>query len=265
MNEETFLTARFDAQEERLRAVARRMLGGCAEADEALAEARAEVGEGLREWLVTVVGRACVRRLQRRAGLEPPRAADPDGVDPVWLGLLVLLEGLERGERLAYVLHDLFGLSLDDTARITGGTPEEAGRRARSARLRVRGPGPGPGGDPARQRAAMERFLSAARARDPRALAAALHPEVVAHCAHGPVHGAGAVAERAAVALAGTAGTAGTIRPALVDGALGVVAFTAGRPVVAVALTLRDERITALDITTGEEGVRALELRFPDG
>ncbi|MFF0752263.1 nuclear transport factor 2 family protein [Streptomyces sp. NPDC004267] len=290
----TALAARFDAEEERLRAVARRMLGGYGEVDGVLAQARAGVGDGVREWLDSVVGRACVRRLQGRVDAEPPGPARPSGkvdteppgparpsgkvdteppgparpsgeVDAVWLALLVVLDALGPAERLAYVLHDLFGLPLDDTARITGTAPEEAGRLARAARRRVRGGGPGggrPGGDPARQRALVESFLAAARARDPRALAALLHPDVVAHSPHGTAHGPAAVAENAATAFARTAPA--TTRPALIDGAIGVVAFAAGRPVAAVAFTLHGDRIVALDITTGEQGVRGLALTFPD-
>ncbi|MFJ9827923.1 nuclear transport factor 2 family protein [Streptomyces sp. NPDC101160] len=451
----TALTARFDAEEERLRAVARRMLGGYGDVAGVLAEARAGVGDGVREWLAAVVGRACVRRLQGRRDSEPPspprattdeadalrptdsqptgapraiegvepvwpadsqppgrprtttdgaealrptdsqppgpprtttgradaprptdsqppdpprtttgradaprptdsqppdpprtttgradaprptdsqppdpprtttgradaprptdsQPPDPprssEGVDAVWLALLVVLDALGPDERLAYVLHELFGLPLDATARITGGTPEEAGRLARAARRRVRGGGPdgrrgpdpegqrgrggGPGRDPARQRAVVESgsgwdparqrmavgsgsgrepaqqravvesFLAAARARDPRALAALLHPDVVAHSAHGTAHGPAAVAEGAAAAFARTAADA--TRRALIDGAIGVVAFASGRPVRAVAFTLHEGRIVALDITTGEERVRGLTLAFPD-
>ncbi|GAA2810047.1 DNA-directed RNA polymerase sigma-70 factor [Streptomyces showdoensis] len=271
MHDDTYLTAQFDAHHERLRAVARRMLGGSRETEEALAQARAGLagGAGIREWLVASVGRTCVRRLQGRAtgqeaaaapagGTEPGPSAAPDGVDAVWLAFLVVLDALGPGERLAYVLHDLFGLPLDDTARITGTAPEEAGRLARAARRRVRGAPAG--GDPARQRAVVGLFLAAARARDPRALAAVLDPDVVAFSEHGPLHGAPAVAEGAAAfARPGRA-----TRPALVDGATGVVAFAGGRPVAAMAFTLRGDRITALDITAGEDRVRGLELVFPD-
>ncbi|MEV5971114.1 RNA polymerase subunit sigma-70 [Streptomyces sp. NPDC051921] len=261
MHENTFLTAQFDADEERLRAAARRMLGGHGEVEDVLAEARAAVGNGVREWLLTVLGRACLRRLQGRSGAEHPgRAPEPGAVDPVWLALLVVLGGLPPGERIAYVLHDLFGLPLDDTARLTGGTAQDAGGLARSARLRVRGAGAG-GPDPARGRAVVEHFVAAARARDARALAAVLHPEVVAYSAHGQAHGPAAVAEGAAAAFARTVGTT---RAALVDGTIGVVGFADGRPVTAMAFTLRADRIVVLDITTGEDGVRGLDLTFPD-
>ncbi|MFD0371341.1 hypothetical protein [Streptomyces sp. NPDC059071] len=119
-----------------------------------------------------------------------------------------------------------------------------------------------PAGDPVRDRALVDVFLSAVRHRDPRALAAVLHPEVVARSEHGTAVGAPAVAEGAASAL--SRHTARTARAALVGGALGAVAFDGGRPVTAVAFTLREGRIAALTITTGEDRVRALGLRFPE-
>ncbi|MFJ7067279.1 hypothetical protein [Streptomyces sp. NPDC101115] len=119
-----------------------------------------------------------------------------------------------------------------------------------------------PAGDPARDRAVVDVFLSAVHHRDPRVLAAVLHPEAVARSEHGTAVGAPAVADGAASALSRHAGRAA--RPALVGGALGAVAFDDGRPVTAVAFTLREGRIAELAITTGEDRVQALGLRFPE-
>ncbi|WP_128976477.1 hypothetical protein [Streptomyces roseicoloratus] len=119
-----------------------------------------------------------------------------------------------------------------------------------------------PAGDPARDRAVVDVFLSAVLHPDPRLLAAVLHPSVVARSEHGTTVGAPAVAEETTSALTHRAGR--VARPALVGGALGAVAFDDGRPVTAVAFTLRAGRITALAITTGEDRVRALGLRFPE-
>ncbi|MGW8358306.1 sigma factor-like helix-turn-helix DNA-binding protein [Streptomyces wedmorensis] len=183
------------------------------------------------------------------------------GVEAVWPALLVVLEALGAEERLAYVLHDVFGLPASETARITGGSTVEVTRLARRARERVRGVGAVRGGeDPGRQRAVVERFLAAARARDPRALAAVLDPDVVAYSDRGPVHGAPAVAEGAAA----FARFADVSRPALVDGAVGAVAFVEGRPVAALMFTFRQERIATLAVTAGEDRVRALDLAFLD-
>ncbi|MBP2580960.1 RNA polymerase sigma-70 factor (ECF subfamily) [Streptomyces sp. PvR006] len=180
----------------------------------------------------------------------------------VWLALFLVLETLGAEERLAYVLHDVFGLPSYETARITGGSPEEVARLARGARERVRGHGAArTEGAAARQRAVVDLFLAAARARDARTLAAVLDPDVVAHSEHGPVHGAPAVAEGAA----SFARFADVARPALVDGAVGAVAFLDGRPVSAVAFALRGDRIVTVSVTTGEARVRALDLVFSDG
>ncbi|MEU2074283.1 RNA polymerase subunit sigma-70 [Streptomyces sp. NPDC013489] len=182
--------------------------------------------------------------------------------ESVWLALFLVLESLGAEERLAYVLHDVFGLPSHETARITGGSSEEVARLARGARERVRGHGAAPtAGAAARQRAVVDLFLAAARARDARTLAAVLDPDVVAHSERGPVHGAPAVAEGAAA----FARFADVARPALVDGAVGAVAFVDGRPVSAVAFTLRGDRIVTVSFTTGEARVRALDLVFSDG
>ncbi|MEU7296797.1 sigma factor-like helix-turn-helix DNA-binding protein [Streptomyces exfoliatus] len=272
MHDDTFLTAltgRFDAHEERLREVALRMMGSRAEAEEVLATARAALGRtggaAVRAWLTVSVGQACVRGLQER-GVRERRPAPGDGgavgADSLWLALLVALDALGAEERLAYVLHDAFGLPPSETARITGGSPEEVTRLARRARARIRGGGAArTAGDAERQRAVVDRFLAAARARDARTLAAVLDPDVVAYSERGPLHGAPAVAEQAA----GFARFADFARPALVDGAVGAVAYVAGRPIAAVVFTFRRDRVVSLSFTTGEDRVRALGPAFPEG
>ncbi|MFD7325533.1 RNA polymerase subunit sigma-70 [Streptomyces sp. NPDC059875] len=283
MRDQDFLARRFDTHQDRLRAIAQRMLGSRGEAEDALREARTRL-DGVESWLDVAVGRVCVDRLRTRAGAGHRRpggyeragqrrdkgeewgavgAAGAGGpVDSVWLALFVVLESLTPGERLAYALHELFGLPLGEVAHLTGRTPEEAGRLAGRARLRVRGSGgrEPAAAEPGRRRAVVEVFLAAARARDARALAAVLDPDVVAHSENGPVHGAPAVAQGAAA----FARLAAVAKPALVNGATGVVAFMEGRPVSAVAFTIRGERITALDITTDQERLRGLDLVFPE-
>ncbi|MFJ3767849.1 RNA polymerase subunit sigma-70 [Streptomyces sp. NPDC090082] len=323
MDDDTFLTAltgRFDAQEERLRAVALRITGSPVRAEAALAAARAGLGRdgdaAVRAWLTATVGETCVRGLQGRgagggsgpgargagarrgpgarevgAGPGPgpgsgdgsgpgaedgpwpgggggsgpgdgrgPRVGDGD-VEALWLVLLVMLERLGGRERLAYVLHDAFGLTVPQTARILGSSPEGAARLAREARERIRGRGAvHTEGERGRQRAVVDRFVTAARARDARGLVSVLDPDVVAYADGGPVHGVAAVSETAAA----FARSVDVSRPALVDGAVGAVGFAAGRPVSAFAATLRRDRIVTLALTTGEERVRALDLTFPD-
>lgn len=301
---DAFLSRRFDLHRERLEAVALRMLGSRREAEEALREARAAGLGGIEDWLTAVVARVCVERLRaRRDGYgraadvaRPERVEGAEGAgftegagvaegagfaegtgfaagagvaEGAGLALFVVLESLAPDERLVFVLHDLFALPLTDVARLTGRTTSEAARLARGARRHVRGVEDGSGGGcgakeagavPVRHRAIVERFLGAARAGDARGLSAALDPDVVAYSERGPVHGAPAVAE----GVAGFARTGAVTRPALIDGSIGLVAFADGRPVSAVALTLRQDRIVALDITTGPERVRDLEFAFPD-
>ncbi|MFB7834386.1 sigma-70 family RNA polymerase sigma factor family protein [Streptomyces sp. NPDC056056] len=278
------LAGRFDAHEEQLRRVALRMTGSEAEAAEALAAVRAGLGRDdgapVHAWLTALVTRECLRARRGRrategrgAGSGSRRGGGGEGTgggpgeskgrgESLWLALFLVLESLGAEERLAYVLHDLFGLPSHETARITGGSPEEVARLARGARERVRGHGAArTEGAAARQRAVVDLFLAAARARDARTLAAVLDPDVVAHSERGPVHGAPAVAEGAAA----FARFADVARPALVDGAVGAVAFVDGRPVSAVAFTLRGDRIVTVSVTTGEARVRALDLVFSDG
>ncbi|MFI8366831.1 DUF4440 domain-containing protein [Streptomyces sp. NPDC085466] len=268
----TALCARFDADEERLRGVALRLLGAEAEreAEAALDRVRAELAAGAPEmarlWLTALVARACLGATARprtaaEAGRPEPVAEALD--ESVLLGFLGVLDRLGARQRLAYLLHDVFGLAPAETARVMGGTATEAARGARRARERLRGGGAaGAGDDPVRQRSLVDAFLAAARARDAVTLAAMLDPEAVVYAEGGPVHGAAAVAAAAAAALPGRPGA--VIRPALVEGAAGLVAYVAGTPVAAMAFTFRRERIVGLDITTAAERLRALELVFPE-
>ncbi|MFH8728547.1 RNA polymerase subunit sigma-70 [Streptomyces termitum] len=254
------LGARFDTDEERLRRLALRLLGAGAEreAETALARVREGLGTGgTRLLLAGLVVRAC---LTGEPGGEPSEApAEGPGrevEEAVVAGFLLALGAMGPGERVAYLLHDGFGLAPGEAARVMGGTPDGAARRARGARRRLRG---GTGGDGDARRTA-EAFLRAARARDAVALARLLDPEAVAYGARGPVHGAPA----AALAAAGFARRAARLRSALLEGEVGAVAFEDGRPVAAVALGFRGARIVRLEFTTGEEHVRALAPVFPD-
>ncbi|MFE6226040.1 RNA polymerase subunit sigma-70 [Streptomyces sp. NPDC057854] len=282
----TALGARFDAEEERLRGVALRLLGAGAEREAAAVLGRVRAGLGadapavVRLWLTALVARACLDAGGPARGAEEPGGrrpgpggppGDPDRLDEtVLLGFLAVLDRLDARRRLAYLLHDVFGLAPGETARVTGGTPADAVRGARAVRERLRGGGDatGPGrlregaAGPGRRRAVADAFLAAARARDAAALAALLDPEAVAYGERGPVHGAAAVAVAAVTALSRVPGDA--VRAALVDGAVGLVAYAAGRPVGAVAFAFRRDRIAALDITTDPAGLRALDLVFPD-
>ncbi|GAA3052954.1 hypothetical protein GCM10017562_16050 [Streptomyces roseofulvus] len=270
----TALGAWFDADEERLRGVALRLLGAGAEAGAEAVLGRVRAGLGTdapavaRLCLTALVARACLDaggQVRGAAGNDRPGPEPvPDGLDEtVLMGFLAVLDRLGPRQRLAYLLHDVFGLAPGETARVMGGSADDAARRARRARERLRGGGAAREGGVPGRRALVEAFLAAARARDAVALAGLLDPEAVAYAERGPVHGAAAVALAASAALSARPG--GAVRPALVDGAVGVVAFAAGGgPVAAVAVGFRRDRIVSLDITTDADRLRTLDLVFPD-
>jgi len=201
MDDREFLAKRFEEYRGHLRGVAYRMLGSLTEADDAVQEAwlklaRSESAgiENLRAWLTTVVARVSLDMLRSRSsrreealedeGGEPVQQAAPKGdpeseavlADSVGLALLVVLDTLTPAERLAFVLHDLFGASFDDIATVVGRSPEAARQLASRARRRVRGTPTGSHADIARQRDVIDRFLAALRAGDVEGLVAVLDP-----------------------------------------------------------------------------------------
>ncbi len=200
-----WLADRFEEQRGHLRAVAYRMLGSLTEADDAvqdawlrLSQSRADEVENLGAWLTTVVGRVCLNVLRSRnvRREEPLGVHVPDPVisperelwpeeeallaDSVGLALLVVLDTLAPAERLAFVLHDMFGLPFEEIAPMVGRTPAAARQLASRARRRVKGADvPAPDPDLARQRRVVDAFFLAARGGDFDALVAVLDPDVV--------------------------------------------------------------------------------------
>jgi RNA polymerase sigma factor (sigma-70 family) len=294
MNEQDWLAERFQAHRPRLRAVAYRMLGSLSEADDAVQETwlrlrRTGPGDidNLGGWLTTVVARVCLNLLRaRRSRREEPletHVPDPivtpaEGADPqeaallaegVGLALLVVLERLAPAERLAFVLHDLFGVPFEEIAPMIGRSEVAARQLASRARRRVRGAAPVPDADLAGQRRVVDAFFAAARDGDFEALVAVLDPEVVLRSDGGTarpsatvvVQGARAVAERAS----GYAGLSPFVRPALVNGAAGVVVAPRGRLVSIMAFTVRDGRIVEIDSLADPERLRQLEPTLLDG
>ncbi|SED07748.1 MULTISPECIES: sigma-70 family RNA polymerase sigma factor [Streptomyces] len=277
-NDNDFLARRFEAHRGHLRAVAYRMLGSAAEAEDAVQEAwlrlsRAGAGEveNLGGWLTTVVGRVCldVLRSRRTRGEQPLESwrpgpsAEPDPAqdallaDSVGAALLVVLDTLGPAERLAFVLHDLFGVPFEEVGRIVGRSPAAARQLASRARRRVRGAA-APEADLGRQRAVVDAFLAAARGGDFAGLLAVLDPDVVARGETGTTAGAAQVAANAARFAA----PAAVARPVLVDGATGLVARGADGAVERV-LTFTFSaagRILAIDVITGPERLAALDL-----
>jgi RNA polymerase sigma-70 factor (ECF subfamily) len=271
--------AQFEEHRAHLRAVAYRMLGSRAEADDALQEAWLKVARSPTEpgdiinmggFLTTVVSRVCLtmldaRRRRREEALQDGRVADPvvvalseDGTpagpedealltDAIGVALFVVLEQLGPAERIAFVLHDLFGVPFEDVATILEKSPAATRQLASRARRRVRAVD-------AQERAAADRavvdaFLAAARAGDFEGLLAVLHPDVLMRGDGGAgtiraLHGAEAVASQARVG----AGQNRAAVPALIDGRAGFIGYREGAPVALLAFTSDRGRVKEIEV-----------------
>src|SRR6516225_4861274 len=281
MDEEDRLARRFEASRPRLRAMAYRMLGSLSDADDAVQEgwlraAGADTDDvaNLEGWFTTVVARICLdmlrsRKARREEPLDPDEAvvAGPEQeamlADSVGLAMLVVLDKLPPAERVAFVLHDTFGLPFGEIAAITGRTPASARQLASRARRRIQG-SEHPRPRRARQREMAEAFLAAARGGDLSALVAVLDPDVVlrADAAATPsgrpvtVRGAAAVASGARVA----AGRARYGRVALINGTPGLIVAPRGRLVLALAFTYSGDTISQIDVIADPDRLAALDL-----
>jgi RNA polymerase sigma-70 factor, ECF subfamily len=294
MAESDWLAEGFEHNRTRLRAVAYRMLGSFAEADDAVQEAwlrlsRSDASgvENLGGWLTTIVARVCLNVLRsRNTRREEPMGVhvpDPvisraDGTSPedealladsVGLALHVVLETLTPAERLAFVLHDMFDLPFDEIAPLVGRSPATARQLASRARRRVRGAGvQAPDPDIARQRKVVDAFFAAAHRGDFDALVAVLDPDVVLRSDGGTahpdasmvLHGAGAVAGRALV----VAHPAVPKRPVLVNGAAGVVVTVGGKPAGVMGFTVSHGKIVEIDTIIDPERLQRLDLPVLD-
>ena len=291
MDENQWLADRFEEHRARLRAVAYRMLGSLTEADDAVQDtwlrlSRSGAGEveNLGGWLTTIVARVCLNMLRSRnlrreesVGVHlPDPLISPEGdlqpeeeallADSVGLALLVVLDTLTPAERLAFVLHDMFELPFEEIAPMVGRTPGAARQLASRARRRVKGADvPAPDPDLARQRDVVDAFFSAARGGDFDALVAVLDPDVVLRLDTGArrpaaslmIRGAAAVARQAQRGLA-AALRAAHLRPALVNGAAGVVVTVRGRPITVMSFTVADGKIAEIDAIADPERVRKI-------
>ena len=287
MDEREWLAERFEEHRTRLRAVAYRMLGSLSEADDAVQEAwlrltrtDAKELENLGGWLTTVVARISLNMLRsRKARPEEPlagRLPDPlvdrvDGIDPehealladsVGLALLVVLETLSPPERLAFVLHDIFAMPFDEIATIVDRSPEATRQLASRARRRLHAERTVPDADLETQREVVAAFLAAARDGDFDRLVAVLDPDVVVRADFGSAGGSWATRGAAAVARGalGYAQLGLDMRPALINGVAGAVAFLHGQPFSIGAVTVRNGRIVELDFLADPERVSRLDL-----
>jgi RNA polymerase sigma-70 factor (ECF subfamily) len=289
MDESHWLADRFEENRGHLRAVAYRMLGSLSEADDAVQEAwlrlsrsGADDVENLGGWLTTVVARVCLDQLRartsrREASLdehapEPPakrgHATDPEYeamlADSVGLAMLVVLDRLAPAERLAFVLHDMFDLSFEEIASIVGRTPTAARQLASRARRRVRGNAPVAPPDLPEQRKVVEAFLAALRAGDFEAIVAVLDPDFAIRSDQVAV-GAGAVREtqgarawaQQAIKFAQGARAA---RPALINGAVGLVVAPQGRLLRVISFTMALGKIVGIDVISDPARLAKLDL-----
>jgi RNA polymerase sigma factor (sigma-70 family) len=285
-----FLTTRFEEHRTHLKAVAYRMLGSHAEADDAVQEAwlritRADPAavDNIGGWLTTVVARICLNVLRTRHREEPLDAHVPDPVlarieskdpeqeallaDSVGLALLVVLETLSPPERLAFVLHDMFSMPFDEIAGVLDRSETATRQLASRARRRVHGARRMPDADIGAQRAVVEAFLSAARGGDLETLVSLLAPDVVVRADGGALLPSTVSRGREAVATGAMtfARTAALTRLALVNGAVGAVALAEGRLVSVVAFTVSEGRITELDVLSDPERLARLDPAVLDG
>jgi RNA polymerase sigma factor (sigma-70 family) len=281
------LAEQFETHRGHLRAVAYRMLGSMSEAEDAVQEGWIRLGrtdvsavENLRAWLTTVVARVCLDMLRTRTSRrEAPLdmhvpdpvitpADDPESsamlADSVGLALLVVLEALDPAERLAFVLHDVFGMPFDEIAPIVERSPAAARQLASRARRRVQGSVPDADGDLQQQRRVVDAFLAAAREGDFEQLITVLDPDMVLRADGGPltgasrfVRGAQAVAEQAA--MFSRLGLSNQV--VLVNGHVGILSRRPdGKLFSVIGFTIARAKIVEMDILADPERLRRLDL-----
>ncbi len=298
MGEPDWLAERFEAERPHLRAVAYRMLGSLAEADDAVQESWLRLSrtdtndvENLGGWLTTVVARVCLDQLRARssrheesleASVPDPIASREGGIDPeqeallaesVGLALLVVLDRLAPAERMAFVLHDLGAVPSEEIGPWGGRAQSAAGQLASGAGRRVGGAATGSDADLAQSRSVVDAFLAASRAGDFDALLALLDPDVVfraeriAASSGAPIEIRGAlkVARHISRGALRGAGRAQGARPALVDGSVGIVVIRHGRLFLVLNLTITGGKIAEIEPVADPARLRQLDLAVLDG
>ncbi|HYB25332.1 MAG TPA: sigma-70 family RNA polymerase sigma factor [Solirubrobacteraceae bacterium] len=281
---------RFQERRRHLRAVAYRILGSVSEADDVLQEAwlrlsRSDASsvENLGGWFTTIVARVSLNMLRARKAkreeplegrIPDPIVSPPDGTDPehealigdsLGLALLVVLESLAPAERVAFVLHDMFGVPFEEIATITERSPAAVRQLASRARRRVQAQARLPDPDLTRQWSVVEAFSAASRDGNFDALVAVLDPDILLREDNGTrpgraslvVRGARAVTERAMM----FSHLGAYAHRALVNGAPGVVVIPEGRPFAVMAFTVSDGRIVEIDVLN--DPARLSELKLP--
>jgi RNA polymerase sigma factor (sigma-70 family) len=299
MDDKQWLTGQFERHRPHLRAVAYRMLGSLADADDAVQDTWLRLSQSDTDdvgnvggWLTTIVARVSLNMLRSRnhrreepLGVHvPDPVLSPDGKsqpeeeallsDSVGLALLVVLDTLTPDERLAFVLHDMFELPFTEIGPIVGRTPAAAKQLASRARRRVRGAEIPADPDLDRQREVVGAFFAAAREGDFDALLTVLHPDVLVRVDGGAqnaeasmlLRGSAAVARQAASGIRTLlGGQATTLRPLLVNGSAGAVVIVAGQPITVMSFTVANGKITEIDAIADPERIAAItaHIRAP--
>ncbi|HEY7429573.1 MAG TPA: RNA polymerase sigma factor SigJ [Streptosporangiaceae bacterium] len=283
------LAQEFELHRPRLRAVAYRMLGSFAEADDVLQEswlrfsnAGTDGVENVGSWLTTIVARLCLnalrtRRQRREEPLEvympDPVVSSPGGIDPeqeilladaVGVALDVILDTLQPAERLALVLHDMFDVPFEDIAAMLGRSPAATRQLASRARRQVRDASPPPDADQAQNRRVVDAFFTAARGGDIQRLIELLAPDAVLRADGGAARGAATAVVRGASAVASRAAMFARpdaqVRPALVNGGTGVAVFVGGECISVMAFTVAAGRIVEVDALVDPDRLARLDL-----
>jgi RNA polymerase sigma-70 factor (ECF subfamily) len=292
MDQPDWLADRFEENRTHLQAVAYRLLGSTTEADDAVQEAwlrlsRSDTSEvqNLGGWLTTVVARVSLDMLRSRksrreeplddqppeqAGADPREGTDPEYeallADSVGPALLVILERLAPSERLAFVLHDMFGVPFDEIGPIVGRSPGAARQLASRARRRVQGSSELPDADAGRQRAIVEAFLAASRNGDFDALLELLDPDVVLRTDGAPLLASTPRETGGASAVAANfSGRAQAAQPAVIDGVPGLVWQLGGKPKVVFAFTIRQQKIVGIEMLAEPDRIAELDVLLLDG
>lgn len=295
MDETELLAQRFEANRDRLRAIAYRMLGSRSEAEDAVQEAWLRLSraapdtlENLTGWLTTVVGRVCLDLLRARKmrheeaiGIEAEALANDDNAerdivlaDSIGMAMLTVLDALPPPERVAFVLHDMFNLPFEDIALIVGRSPAATRQLASRARRRVQGQPATSEADRGRQREIVNAFLTASRGGDFSALLAVLDPNVILRA------DAAAIALSAARAAQGAPdlrapethgrepiaklfqGCAKGARLATVDGSAGLVVPFGGALIAVFQFTIENGTITEIALTSDTKSIEAMALEY---
>jgi RNA polymerase sigma factor (sigma-70 family) len=286
------LADQFEEHRAHLRAVAYRMLGSASDAEDAVQESWLRLGrsgvsdvENLRAWLTTVVARVCLDILRSRtsrredaldAYVPDPVVTRADGdpesaavlADSVGLALLVVLETLEPPERLAFVLHDVFGMTFDEIGPIVDRSPIAARQLASRARRRVQSKTPSSDPDLHEQRRVVDAFLAAAREGDFEGLVAVLDPDIVLRADGGALAAATRIV-RGAQAVAAQAATFSRLglsnQIVLVNGNIGILTRRAdGQPFSVLGFTIAGGRISEIDILADPARLSRLDLPAVD-